>query len=166
MNEPSRHQTQPTRSPTGQYVPNPETAHTDAEAARLRGRGQTYRQIAAAMGWSHPQSAHDAVRRARASIVTEAAEESIAFELDRLDEMHQAALRVLEAHHIVVSNGKVIDLGGVPLEDHGPVLAAIDRVVKISESRRRLLGLDQPAKTQLSGALTYQVVGVTSEDLS
>jgi hypothetical protein len=49
--------------------------------------------------------------------------------------------------------------------DDGPVLSAIDRLVRISESRRKLLGLDQPAKMNVSGGLTYEVVGIDPEAL-
>jgi hypothetical protein len=51
------------------------------------------------------------------------------------------------------------------MQDDGPVLSAIDRIVRISESRRKLLGLDQPAKTQVSGGVTYEVVGINPDDL-
>lgn len=147
------------RDRQGQYTRNPATTDTDAEAARLRSRGLSYRQIAEQLGMS-VSSAHDAVRRAMAAVIAEPASDAIAFELDRLDRMYQAALKVLESHHVTVSQGKVVELDGVPLEDDGPVLAAIDRMVKISESRRKLLGLDQPAKTQVSGELRYELIGV------
>jgi hypothetical protein len=105
------------------------------------------------------------VQRALSEIVAEPAAAAVAFELERLDHLYQAALAVLEAQHITVSNGRVIELDGVPLPDDGPVLQAIDRLVRISESRRKLLGLDQPVKAQVSGGLTYEVVGVDMEQL-
>ncbi|MFD4830149.1 hypothetical protein ACFWPV_09880 [Streptomyces uncialis] len=86
--------------------------------------------------------------------------------LARLDGLEAAALEVLAREHITVSHGKVIIVGDRPLLDDGPVLAAIDRLVKIedtrqrnSESRRKLLGLDSPIKADV------QVTEVTQQDL-
>lgn len=96
-----------------------------------------------------------------------------AFELGRLDAalvrlngLEDAARQVLEREHITVNNGRIIVLDGSPLPDDGPVLAAIDRLIKVedarqrnSESRRKLLGLDAPAKYDA------QVTEVTQQDL-
>jgi hypothetical protein len=51
------------------------------------------------------------------------------------------------------------------LADDAPVLNAVDRLVKISESRRKLLGLDAPAKVQSEGTVRYSIDGVNPEDL-
>lgn len=74
--------------------------------------------------------------------------------LARLDALEDAAHEVLRREHITVNNGRIIKLDdGVPLPDDGPVLAAIDRLVKIEDARlrngealRRILGLDMPVK--------------------
>lgn len=86
--------------------------------------------------------------------------------LVRLDGLEAAARQVLEREHITVNNGRIIVLGDAPLPDDGPVLAAIDRLIKVedarqrnSESRRKLLGLDAPAKYDA------QVTEVTQQDL-
>jgi hypothetical protein len=153
------------RGGDGKFTRDPATAESDARAAELRAEGKTYRQIAAAMGWSHPQSAHDAVARAMAEIVAEPAAAAVQFELDRLDLAYRKTLAVLEGHHVTVSNGRVVVLDGEPLQDDGPVLAAVDRLVRISESRRKLLGLDSPTKMAVSGGLTYEVIGIDTEAL-
>jgi hypothetical protein len=88
-------------------------------------------------------------------------------ELLRLDELEARAREVLDRHHITVNNGRVIKLDdGEPLLDDGPVLAAIDRLLKIedarrknNESQRKLLGLDAPTKVDA------QVTEVTQSDL-
>jgi hypothetical protein len=152
------------RDGDGKFIRTVETAERDAKAARMRSRGMSYRDIARALEID-VKTAHTAVKHAMQDVVREAAEDAVQFELDRLDEMHRAALKVLERHHIVVSNGQVVRLDGEALQDDGPVLSAIDRIVRISESRRKLLGLDQPAKTQVSGGVTYEVVGINPEDL-
>lgn len=153
------------RGGDGKYVRTLDGAEREAEAARLRSRGHTYQHIAEQLGFSNKGTAYHAVQRALAEVVAEPAAEAVQFELDRLDQLHRAALAVMEAEHITVNNGKVIELHGQPLPDDGPVLAAIDRLVRISESRRKLLGLDSPVKTQISGGLTYEVVGVDTDAL-
>lgn len=73
--------------------------------------------------------------------------------LARLDGLEEAAVKVLEREHITVNNGRIIVLNDQPLPDDGPVLAAIDRLIKIEDARlrngealRRILGLDMPVK--------------------
>ncbi|MEV8033905.1 hypothetical protein [Streptomyces sp. NPDC086182] len=88
-------------------------------------------------------------------------------ELLRLDDLEARAREVLDRHHVTVNNGRVIKLDdGEPLLDDGPVLAAIDRLLKIedarrknNESQRKLLGLDAPTKVDA------QVTEVTQSDL-
>ncbi|PBC71566.1 hypothetical protein BX265_6176 [Streptomyces sp. TLI_235] len=152
------------RGGNGRWIPTLGTAKRRATAAELRSRGRTYRQIAEELGID-VHRAYDAVQKAMADVVREPAAAAVEFELERLDEAHRRALEVLERRHITVSNGKAVEHDGKPLLDDGPVLAAIDRIVKISESRRKLLGLDQPAKQQISGGVTYEIVGIDPEDL-
>jgi hypothetical protein len=87
-------------------------------------------------------------------------------ELVRLNELEERAKLVLGRHHITVNNGRVIAVDGEPLQDDGPVLAAIDRLIKIedarrknNESQRKLLGLDAPTKVDA------QVTEVTQQDI-
>jgi len=139
------------RGGNGAYIRTLSDAQRDAEAARLRARGLTYQQIADELGWTSRGDAHHAVQRALEATVKEAADEVRAIELDRLDTLYRAALAVLEAEHFTVSNGRVVSLDGSgPLPDTGPVLAAIDRLLKIQERRSKLLGLDAPSKAAIS----------------
>jgi hypothetical protein len=87
-------------------------------------------------------------------------------ELVRLNELEERAKQVLDRHHITVNNGRVIAVDGEPLQDDGPVLAAIDRLIKIEDARRKnnaeqrkLLGLDAPTKVDA------QVTEVTQQDI-
>jgi hypothetical protein len=163
---------QDARATTGQYVRTPETAARDAQAAELRAQGLTYQKIADELGFGHKDSARLAVRRALRDIVKGPAEQLLKLEADRLDTLYEEALEVLQRDHVTVSHGKVITVADPdtgeekPLLDDGPKLAAIDRLVKIRESYRKLFGLDQPAKVQLSGGVRYEVVGVDPEDLT
>ncbi|MGH3381352.1 MAG: helix-turn-helix domain-containing protein [Actinoallomurus sp.] len=153
-----------TRDGHGRFDRDPETAKRDAEAARLRGRGWTFQRIADELGVSK-QTAYDAVQRALADTLTEPAAEARTLELERLDSMHAAVLAVLEAKHFTVSQGKVVRLDDEPLEDDAPVLQAVDRLLRIAERRAKLLGLDAPAKAEIAGQLTYEVVGVGDAEL-
>ena len=139
-----------TRDGKGRFDRDPDTAARDAEATRLRSRGWTYQRIADELGISKA-SAHDAVQRALRDTLTEPADDARQLELARLDAMYGAVLKVLETKHVTVSHGKVIELPDssgelVPLEDDGPVLAAVDRLLRIQERRAKLLGLDVPAR--------------------
>ncbi|MEV7895306.1 hypothetical protein [Streptomyces cyaneofuscatus] len=134
----------------GQFVRSLTTAERDARAAELRSKGWTYSRIAAELGFNHRADAHNAVKRVLKETVREAGEDVRALELERLDRLEAAANEVLEREHVTVSNGRVVSLNEMPLPDDGPVLAAIDRLLKIQERRARLLGLDAPTKQAIS----------------
>jgi hypothetical protein len=176
-----QHQDGPTHGPNGDFVATPETALRDAEAARLRGRGLSYRAIAAELSID-VHTAHDAVKRALAAIRAEPAPDVRELELARLDDMYTAVLGVLERKHITVSQGHIVrrrvldedgdpivvahDRGGKPIFreeevlDDAPVLNAVDRLLRIQARRAALLGLDQPTKVETGVTLNYNIVGV------
>jgi transposase len=167
------------RGVKGRYEHTMADAERDATAARLRARGLTYRRIAAELGVD-VATAHRAVKRALEATVAEPAAEVRQLELERLDtelerlaELEERVREVLEAKHVTVQHGAVVQLDGQPLPDDGPVLAAADRLLKIEDARRRkgerrarLLGLDAPQKVETSGQVRYEVVGVDPAALS
>lgn len=108
------------------------TAELDAKATRMRTLGFSYRQIAKQLELASPASAHRAVKRALAEVVREPAEELLKLELERYDAMLVQAI-------------DLVDKAADPIVK----LQAIDRVLKVSESRRRLLGMDAPTKREL-----------------
>lgn len=126
-------------------------AERRGQALELRKAGQSFRAIGAALGVSEAQAHHD-VRHALARLAElelASADELRALELARLDTLTEEAVRVLSATHPLVSGGKVLsgfteDGTAIGLTDDGPKLAAIDKLIRISESRRKLLGLDKP----------------------
>lgn len=126
-------------------------AETDAEAARLRASGCSYAEIAKRQGCS-VSTAHQRVARAIAAVPVEAVEELRQVELARLDTLIAKAFEVLNASHPLVSNGRRFD----DLEDAAPILGALRELRALSESRRKLLGLDAPAR---------QTVTVITEDV-
>jgi hypothetical protein len=158
------------RGGNGRYARSTETVERDAEAARLRARGMSYPAIAKALGIFDESGAFKAVQRALQATLQEPSAAVRAVELKRLDDMWTAALGVLERLHVTVSNGRVIHVrvdgtgtyneetghwegaDWVALADDAPVLAAIDRLLRIQERRARLLGLDAPVKHEVRNA--------------
>lgn len=134
---------------SSRYVRTPETAARDAEAAHLHGvEGLSYREIAKHFGWSHHSSAMAAVERGLrdAAAPARGAREKRERELQFLWE---SALQILDNHHVVVSNGRIIELDGQPLQDDSPRLQAIDQLRKINESWRKLDGTDAPSRVSV-----------------
>jgi hypothetical protein len=118
-------------------------------AERWTKNGWTFEQIAEALEVAGRSRAYLYVKRGLAitgAPVEAAAAEARAIHRARLEMATEAALQVLENPHVTVSNGQIIRVDGKPLPDDGPVLAAIDRIVKISESLRKLDGIDAATK--------------------
>jgi len=175
-----------TRDGGGQFTRSIETAERDALAAHMRARSMTYQQVADELGVTK-SAARKMVQRALHETLAEPAEALRQLELEKLDVWESAVMRVLEREHLMVSHGRivsrrtdqieqrdgadVIDIDGnpvyiwEPLADDSPVLAAADRLVKISESRRKLLGLDSPTKLAVTGAMRYELVGIEMDDV-
>ncbi|MGH8965824.1 MAG: hypothetical protein ACRDXB_10920, partial [Actinomycetes bacterium] len=109
------------RGGDGRFTRSPDTAQRDARAAELRGRGNSYRAIASELGYQSPASAHEAVQRALAAIVEEPAQDVRRLELERLDTLYEAALKVLERRHVHVSGGTVVRVR-VLGEDGAPIV--------------------------------------------
>ena len=90
-------------------------------------------------------------------------------ELERLERMAAEAQKVMATPHYLVSAGKVVKHGPEgderELLDDGPTLAAIDRLVKISDARRKLLGLDAPEKVKNEVTLHYTVSGIAESEM-
>lgn len=139
-------------------------AERDAGALALREAGMSYRAIARELGWADPKGAWQAVRRSLDRIPAENVAALRAVETARLDRLTEEAMRVVSTFHPVVSNGRVFP----DLEDDGPKLQAINTLIRLSESRRRLLGLDLPARHEVtvsddSGRLDTEIAALLAE---
>jgi hypothetical protein len=127
------------------------------QALDLRKQGKSYRAIGDELSISEAQ-AHRDVKAALARLAElelASAEELRALELARLDTLAVEAWRILMSTHPYISGGKVLSgftTEGKPigLTDDGPKLQAVDRLLRISESRRKLLGLDAAPKVPLN----------------
>lgn len=142
------HETQ-VRDGNGRFLYTVESARRDAQAAELRAQGWGYQRIADELQYENKGTAWHAVDRVMQETVQEAGDTLRKMERERLDRMSEAAWAVLERQHVTVSNGRIVSLNGEPLPDDGPVLAAIDRLLRISESRRKLDGLDAPSRVSV-----------------
>ncbi|MGN6679286.1 MAG: hypothetical protein ACTHKL_16100 [Streptosporangiaceae bacterium] len=126
-------------------------APKDARALDLRRRGLTYAQIAENLGFASTNASFQSVKRAIKDLYQEDTEGQTTLELERLDDMLRVLVRVaLSRHRAVASNGRLIlDEQGNPVYDDATNVQAALAVVKLSESRRKLLGLDAPAKSRV-----------------
>ncbi|MET8278264.1 hypothetical protein [Micromonospora sp. NPDC005174] len=125
-----------------------------ADAVAMRLTGASFQQIADKLGYNSRGAACQDVGRALEASVAEQTRAVEAYreeELQRLDLLMEEAWRVLRRQHVTVSHGRVIRDEGTdePLLDDGPVLAAIDRVLKIQERRAKFLGLDAPQRHEV-----------------
>lgn len=106
------------------------------QALELRRSGATYIQIAKALGYKTPGGSERAVKSALDRITEEPARDVLKLELERLD----VALRAIATS---VSQGH---------------LGAIDRWIRLSESRRHLLGLDAPVRVNITDEIREMAI--------
>jgi uncharacterized protein (DUF2267 family) len=105
----------------------------DAEAYASHLAGLTYQQIADRHGWQTRGAALKAVRRAIADTYRLPHAEAVTVEQDRLDMLTRI----------------FTDLAAEQGQDPHTVIAAGLAVLRVSESRRKLLGLDAPAQRRV-----------------
>lgn len=144
------------RGGRGKFVPSIETIKRDAYAAKLRSEGRTLQEIADELGFTGTGAASNAIDRGMiAAGINQDAERALQLELYRLDQNYLTALEISRKEHYAVSAGRVVHLydeegNKTPVRDYMPVLAAIDRMLKIGERRAKLLGLDSPTRVEFS----------------
>lgn len=133
------------RQGQGESVTSPrrlQAADRQRQALEMRKDGHTFEAIAKALAYQGRSSAYRAVMAGLQKTLQEPADELRKLELERLD---KAAAAIV---------GRVEDGD----------LQAIDRWIRISESRRKLLGLDGPAKvdiTSVSSVVSISLVDYT-----
>lgn len=110
--------------------------------------GRTYRQTAAHFDMA-VSSVHDAVERAKVAAIVPAGDDILSMELLKLEVAERAILEVMRAHHIVVSDGRVVydpRVKNTLLTDHKPVMAAVREWLRILDQRAKYRGLYAPTK--------------------
>lgn len=147
-----------TRNAEGRLTGNILADTKAARAALLLAKnpGMTYRELARRAGYSNHGDAWRAVQSCRQTVKRAAGKELVDAEAAYLDDLYASALEVLERDHVMVSHGRIItrldpDTGEEkPLLDFGPKLAAIREMRAIRESYRKLFGVDERAKIDVT----------------
>jgi len=98
----------------------------EAEAARLRAQGQSYADIAQAVGYRDPSSAHKAVSRALASSYREPTDAARLLAMNRLDGLRRALVTIATDQTVVTRD----------------VLGALRLLLDVEKREAALLGLD------------------------
>lgn len=142
-----------------------ELAQMRAEILRLRLDGLTLEEIGTHMGMGR-ENVHHSITRALEALTKKPAEDLLAMELARVEELLAQAMETVRAFHPLIANGKVVyapvlDDDGQPMrepatgevlttvmEDKAPKLAAIATCVRLLERRSKYLGLDAPVRAQ------------------
>lgn len=133
----------------GQFMRTLDGAERDAQCARLRQRGMTWRQVGEEVGL-HESSARQAAGRAMKAAVQEAGDELRQLELARLDSLWGRMADILEKDHVTVSQGRVVrDAEGNTIPDFNPKMQAADRMLRIMDRRAKLMGLDAAVRADL-----------------
>jgi hypothetical protein len=149
-------------------------------ALRLNVLGWSYDRIAkeSDLGYADRQAVY---RDIKAGLAQAIKDQNIAAEALRakhtllLDEALQVAARIMSAEHVAHSGGRLVQReiehpdGSVELIDvidNGPNLAAARELRALSESQRKLWGIDAPTKTEatIDATVGYAVV-VAPEEL-
>lgn len=152
--------------------PRAERATVAARRAKLveyRRQRRPYADIYKELGYKSVQDASKDFHRAlEESIAAQHASVEVYREeqLLELDHLAEEAHKVLAARHYVVSASGRVALDPdteEPLIDHQPVLAAIDRLVKILDRVAKLRGLDAPQKLEV---MTIDAIEAAIADLN
>lgn len=129
----------------------------------LRDEGRTFREIAAELGVS-VALVHSDFKAAIAQIPVKSVETYREHQLQHLATERAIVEDVLARNHVTISDGRVVyDEDGVVIDD-GPVLQAVDRLLKIHDREAKLLGLDARPEVQVTGNLSYKITGFDDGD--
>jgi hypothetical protein len=143
------------------FLRTPEQIELDHEAADLRRQSWTFKAIGENFGITE-SAAYKMVQRAIEDIPREGTQELVQIELAKLDYLERKASDIMERNHAYVGqNGKVVYLEDNFLTDDEPVMKAMALLLKISDRRARLLGLNAPVRSELTST-----VSITLEDKS
>jgi hypothetical protein len=161
-------------------------ADIEAQVIELIRNGHTFREVAKELAISVGY-AHKVYVRALDRIPEPGVSEYRAQQLARIQLERQALLDILADHHVTVSNGHVVSeiigkhpettddgephpqagqpIYGEALTDPGPVMQAVDRLIKLDDQEARLLNLYPAQKIDATAHVTYSVVGVEAGDV-
>jgi hypothetical protein len=143
----------------------------------LRDQGLTFKEIGADLGVTEQRAwqIHKKALRERPVLAASAERdrERKEAQLAQIDEQRrdadmarEAVMSVLTARHITISNGIAVRVDGEPVLDDAPVLAAVDRLVrldelltKLNDHEAKLLGLYAAVKQTVDATVNYTIGG-------
>jgi predicted transcriptional regulator len=140
----------------------------DREISRLDIRGYTHAEIAATLDISRP-AVSARIKRINARAITDR-QDHIAKELRTLDEALREALDAWEASKqtveiVTVEKRKGADKISKRTEGQSGNPAHLANAIRISESRRKLLGLDAAARTVQTSLTAEQIAALSDAEL-
>jgi hypothetical protein len=143
-----------------------EVAARRARVLALRLEQRPYAEIAAELGISVKLAEKDYERALAELKSRQDAHAGTARNVEqaKLDMLEAAAVGVLRRRHITVQHGKIVrDEDGEVVEDDAPVLAAIDRLVRIAQRRATLTGMDAPVRIEVDDARRAEIERLAAE---
>jgi len=154
------------RSGKGVWIKGRDSVARDREAFIMRSNGQTLREIAERLGYGNESNVRRAIRKAMEKYERPAIEDLRTTMDQQLETLYRKAMDVLEARHLVFYQGAAVDLDGERVTDDGPVLKAVETLLKIQERRSKLWGADAPAKAAVEvTTVNYSIDGVDTEQV-
>lgn len=132
--------------------------------------GVRQEDIAEQFGLSQPRVS-EIICNARARVRPDDRQALIEREMAFLDELRREAMEIAGQKPAPVTAGKDGEVvtdpeTGEVVRDHSGRLAAMARAQATSADLRKLLGLDAPARTEVSGGVRYEIVGVDPEAIA
>jgi hypothetical protein len=136
-----------------------ERSKRDAEIVRRKVNGETLAEIGAAVGL-HKSSVWQIIRDAMVAEMTPHVQSLRDKELARFEYLRAEVQGVIDRRHAVLHQG--VDTG---FDDDGPLLAAVRLDKELSESMRRMMGVDMPVRVDATSSVRFELVGVDMDAL-
>lgn len=158
--------------PHGKPLSDLAMAERDQKVVALKRQDLSFQQIADHLGISKA-GAIRSFQRAKRRVDAASAADYAAYrdeQLASIAAMREVCDEIIAARHVSISNGHVVSeitghdedgnpIYGDPYEDDAPVLAAIDRRIKLDDQEAKLLGLYAPVKQTVDATVNYTVGG-------
>jgi hypothetical protein len=126
-------------------ITNVDLAEQQRVCLELRLQYHTIREISALTGLS-VGTVHNRIQEALALYVSPYVEQYRVMERERLEGLSRRVLQTMSTPHYVLKDGNVVTLNDEPIEDVAVTLGCVDRLLRISAQRAKLLGLETPAQ--------------------
>lgn len=138
-------------------------AERDTQIVELKRSGLTFEEIGQQLDISRA-TAHRGFYRALRRVGADQVKAYREQQLQHIELAREVVLDVLASYTrnvAIAGEGDVVDLG----EDHGPVMGAIDRLVRLQDHEAKLLGLYAATKMQTDVQVSYTVGGGIDPEL-